>query len=129
MKQLAMDEMSKAFTMFFWELGQSNEAQLLGISFVQDMSKYSMTQMRNGMKAQKQMDSTQKKTSTMSRDALPLRCTKMQHDCHLGGHNQGQIDHCPETRPDRQKCNTHFRGQSVSGRMCSLDRVFFLLVL
>ena len=76
MQENSRDTVSKAFSMFFWELGQSDDAQLLGISFVQDMSTYSMLQMRSGMSQQKSMSAKQKKAAPMSADAMPLKYGK-----------------------------------------------------
>ena len=73
MSEMDKDDISRAFTMFFWELGQSDDAQTLGITFIQDMSTYSIFQMRSGMKSQASMNSKQKKTASMSSDAMPLK--------------------------------------------------------
>ena len=59
--------------MFFWELGQSDDAQIHGITFVQDMAKYSMWQMRAGVQQNKEMSSKQRKAASMSQDAMPIK--------------------------------------------------------
>ena len=75
MQENSQEATSRAFSMLFWELGESDDAQLKGISFVQDMSKYSMFQMRSGMKNQQTMmkNEKQKKAASMSMDAIPLK--------------------------------------------------------
>ena len=73
MRETDQMKISRAFSMFFWELGQSDDAQLLGISFVQDMSTYSMFQMKFGMSQQAKMSARQKKAASLSQDAMPLK--------------------------------------------------------
>ena len=73
MRETDQQAVSRAFAMFFWELGQSEDAQLLGISFVQDMSTYSMFQMKFGMSQSAKMSARQKKAASLSQDAMPLK--------------------------------------------------------
>ena len=54
-------------------VARPDDAQLLGISFVQDMSTYSMFQMKFGMSQQAKMSARQKKAASLSQDAMPLK--------------------------------------------------------